>query len=470
MSKPGDGGAAPLSPVGAVLAASPAALLAGLLVDRGGFFPLTSVGALVVFGALLAALAALGACASRRRGGTSRGQGVPALAARLKGACAPALPFALIGVLYAASIAAHGLSAAALVQAAPWALAALACAVCVGLDARQRRLLLALVAGLGVASAFAGVFLAVGVPSVPGVVNAGRLQFLFQYANAAGAWFACAALLCLGADDPRLRRWATAPLTALLLTQSAGSVLLGAMVAAAGACGRARRARAEGGPAAAGALVDIVALLVQAALAAVTFVMLRLPADPVLAQGAGVAFFLVASLGFPALWPRAARALRAGRRVRTALVLAAAVLAAVALAGVLAAQGRLVQASATFAERVVQARDAAQVLAASPLLGIGPDQWQHVYLTLPGVGYEATLVHCGYLQLGLNAGVLAPLALATALGAAVVRARPRLAGASAALGFLALHSLIDFDLEFAFFAVLAAILVGAAHGASGERP
>lgn len=469
MSKPGDGGVAPPSPAGAVLAASPVALLAGLLVDRGGFFPLTSVGALVVFGALLAALAALGALASRRRNGTSRGQGIPALAARLKGACAPALPFALIGVLYAASIVAHGLSAAALVQAAPWALAALACAVCAGLDARQRRLLLALVAGLGVASAFAGVFLAVGVPSVPGAVNAGRLQFLFQYANAAGAWFACVALLCLGADDPRLRRWATAPLTALLLTQSAGSVLLGAAVAAAGACGRVRRARAEGGPAAAGALVDIVALLVQAALAAATFVLLRLPTDPVLAQGAGVAFFLVASLGFPTLWPRAARALRAGR-VRAALVLAAVVLAAVALAGALAAQGRLVQASATFTERVVQARDAAQVLAASPLLGIGPDQWQHVYLTLPGVGYEATLVHCGYLQLGLNAGVLAPLALATALGAAVVRARQRLAGASAALGFLALHSLIDFDLEFAFFAVLAAILVGAAHGASGERP
>ena len=49
--------------------------------------------------------------------------------------------------------------------------------------------------------------------------------------------------------------------------------------------------------------------------------------------------------------------------------------------------------------------DAAAVVAANPALGIGPDVWRFLYPYVQSAQYTATSVHCGYLQIALDAGV-----------------------------------------------------------------
>lgn len=420
---------------------------------QGGFFPLASTSALLAYGAFLGVWGALWIVAVRPR---VAGAFASFPVARL----VPTLAFLLVGALYAVSAIVHGLPADSLVQCAPWALGALAAAVCAGLDGRQARALVAGVAWLGVASSLAGALMFAGIPPVGGAVNAGRLQFLFQYANAAGAWFACTALLCLRADDPRLRRCATAPLAALLLTQSMGAILACAVVAS--ACVAVRVVRSGAGERAA-SYAEATSFLVQGVLAAIVFLLFALPADHMVGEGLGIASLAVATASFYRFWPAMDHRLRRGWIGGTALALSACVLAVGALLVALLLHDRLVQATATFAERALQAGDAWRVLAASPLLGIGPDQWQFTYPAIQSAEYESTLVHNSYLQLGLNAGVLAPAALISAGAWAVAAGSPEWRStAFPALAILALHALIDFDLEFSFFVVLAAVLMGTA--------
>lgn len=445
-----------------LFAASPALVLVGLLVGQGGFFPLTSAWVLVAWGVFLVLWAALrfGFRSGREGAVSDSGNG----SSRFDGfsACIPALAFLLIGGLYAASIVVHGLPAWSLVQCAPWALAGVAALVCASLDARQRDFLLTSISWLGIVSTGAGVAMLIGILSVVGSVNAGRLQFFFQYANAAGAWFACAALLCLGARDARLRRWMVLPLTALLFTQSMGSILFFVVVVTGYFLVRVATAAADGR---APIFIDAIALISQGVLAVAAFLFFKLSWGDNAREAMAVVMFLGSVAAFQKFWPRMERALRRGGWGCPALILAVAALVASALLAALAMQGRLIQASATFAERIVQAGDAWRVLVASPGLGIGPDQWQFAYPSIRSAEYEATLVHCSYLQLGLNAGLLAPAVLLTVVVNAMRRMRGRHCGqAPLVIVFLTLHAAVDFDLEFSFFAVLIAIMVGIASG------
>ena len=120
---------------------------------------------------------------------------------------------------------------------------------------------------------------------------------------------------------------------------------------------------------------------------------------------------------------------------------------------------RMSQAAATLLERMEQAKDAGMLLLGNLPLGIGPDQWQHVYPTVQTADYESAVVHCSYLQLGLDAGVIAVAILAALLFITTTRAV--LNGQRCVwplLGLLAFHSVIDFDLRYAFFLVLIDIL------------
>lgn len=439
-------------------AASLVVLLGALLAFQGGFFPVASAFGVAIYGAILA----LGAAAwwavrrcDRRPGGSRAADAPPWLLAHL-GGLAPTAVLVGVASLVVLSAVAHGMPVTqGLVEGAPWLLAALASTVCVSLGPAGRQWLVKAIAWLGVASAVAGVAMLADPSWVGGAVSANRLQFLFQYANAAGAWFACVALLCLQVDDDRLARCATAPLTALLLTQSMGSFLAFGLVAV--ACVAARVAGSHGLKDRFGVerlCVEASAFVIQGLIAAVALLCFLSGEGRVV----GMVTFLVGAAGFYEAWPRARRVLVARSWGRVALIasLGLAVLGALTLAGCMLP--RASQALGTLTERLAQAEDAVALLAGSLSFGIGPDQWQYAYPAVQGADYRSAVVHCSYLQLGLDAGVLAAVALLFLLVFATVKGA--LGGQRCVwplLALVAFHGALDFDLRYAFFLVLVGI-------------
>lgn len=419
-------------------ASSVICLLAVLMAFQGGFFPRAATCILAGYALIAAALAAWRM--SKRQSliwQSARIRSV--LSARYFAPCACAL---LIALLMALSIVAHGMDATAFLECSPWVMAALAACMAGTLSDRGRIWLLRGIAWLGVVSAIVGILLFAGLPRIGGTVNAGRLQFLFQYANAAGAWFAAAVLLCWRSQDTRLERCALLPLTALLLTQSIGSLLLCILIVVGSIIvGSMHMDRKE-------ATVKDASLLFQVLFAALAFACLRIDA------GLGMLVFMVAAAAFYELWPKVAKRIVREGRGSLVLFVSAALCIAAALAFMTFMAPRITQAAGTMMERVVQIGDASYLLLREPLLGIGPDQWQHVYPAIQSADYRAAVVHCGYLQLGLDAGVVAPIA---SLGM-IALAMKGYGFERYAILFLGLHSFVDFDLAFAFFPVLICIL------------
>lgn len=312
----------------------------------------------------------------------------------------PALPpfslaLAVIALLYLISAFVHGPAACMLEEATKWfALAGLSL-WCTFDNGQQKRQTLDSFAIAGAVLAGLGILMFVGVLPVEGAVNAGRLMFTFQYANAAGLLFAIAALLALSSERRELRWASVVPLLALVLTQSVGALA----VCALGVAMLAVRAR------------------LQASLQ-----------TRVLAVGAGVALA-----------------------------------ACVALAVV--ARDRIAQASQTFIERIIQMADAASLIPSHVVLGIGPEQWQHAFPYVQTARYYAADVHCSYLQLALDAGLLAALVFAAALAWSLwCLAKAGDAVSCIALAMAAVHMIFDFDVRFAALVLLVALLAALPRG------
>ncbi len=405
------------------------AVLLGVLVAwQGGYYPEAS--ALVGAAAFAAALALLAVRVARRR--------------RVRVPFTVPCAFGVAACLLAGG-ALHGSLENGFDLALLWL-----CAAAFALMAAEirRTCVLDALAWLGVAAAVLGILMFAGLVPFPGSVVAGRLQFTFQYANAAGAWYAATCLLALASEGAALRRAACLPLLALLLTQSMGSILLETCAVAAlcpvKTCAKEPVAALGVVAQAASALIGFAACLLAGSLAA-----------PVAAVAA-----LAASCGLSALVEgRLGDEDSAAYRI-LAVSAVLAVAAGLLCAGLLVATGRLGQAAATFAERLAQMRDAATLLSASPLLGIGPDGWAASYQAVQTADYKTSVVHCGYLQLALDGGVVAPLLLVGAIGVGFSRAARRRDLASALpVALLALHSLVDFDLRFAALAAVLLVLL-----------
>ena len=134
------------------------------------------------------------------------------------------------------------------------------------------------------------------------------------------------------------------------------------------------------------------------------------------ALACAVAAFVVAS--------SAIRKLNGVKDAKRVAVAACALLAACVLvcAGALVQTGRAVQAGQTLVERLIQMRDAAVVVAANPLLGIGPEAWRFLYPYVQSAQYVATSVHCGYLQIALDVGLAGAALFVAAIGFGARRA------------------------------------------------
>ena len=278
----------------------------------------------------------------------------------------------------------------------------------------------------------------------PYSMNEDRLQFFHQYANAAAAWFGVTALLAVQSDKLHVRALVCLPVCGMLLTESGGALLVFALVLVALVVQWWRAAAWE----------RIAGLVFQLFVAAVAFVVAN-KVDNGLACLLSIGELLLAAW----LYARAdAWAPAWASQKRTAACLAGVTALAIVLLLVLY-RDRAIEAAGHLAARVVYLYDAACLVATSPILGLGPDNWQFHYLFTQSAQYSISVVHNSYAQAAVDAGLvgLAALLITVAAGAASLMG----AGAGRALlpyVLLALHAFFDFDLQFGSLAFMLAFL------------
>lgn len=422
-------------------------VLGALLMLQGGYAPLVSS-----TGALALCVTGLIALAGVRRG--------PGLSMTLACVVALLVPLALL-----LAAVAHGISYERLEPMGRWALFAAAIMLSATMTPRLGRRLLSALSWGGMVTSALGLIMVDPSFELLGWSNAGRLQFFFQYANAAGIWFSSVAALCWFSSSPALRGLVFVPVSCLLLTQSGGSL---ALFAPALVVMVVMGLRLRGPDAA-------LSLVLQCCGSAAVFLACRLHVLP------GLVVAIALGVAFRALDGRLATRTTdsSGRRP---LVVATLLLLLVLGGGVLYAlfaSGRLLQATQTLVERLIQVRDGLTLLAQSPLLGIGPGEWRYAYRAIQSAQYTANAIHCSYLQLALDAGLVPVLALAgltllalrglgtaTALtrdardGDAEAERRWRAYGPLAAASLLLAHAFIDIDFQFGLILAVLGLLLG----------
>lgn len=365
----------------------------------------------------------------------------------------PVVPLLFVGLFlaYFISAVANGASLTTLSEAGVWAACAGIALITAAQVEEDNAWALSALAWFGIATSAAGMLTYAGWLPVAGGMVGDRLQFTFQYANAAAAWYAACVWLCLFAPNERLRTLAFFPAADLLLTQSGGGTVAFALVAAVIGVALARKDAWD-------KLRDI---LIQGVVCVVLFGILHLvPALGVLAA-------IVCAIA----WSRANEEI-AGRIAvfdarKVSLAIVGAFVAALVL-GVVLLPGRAQDATASFVERVYQMRDGIALWSMSPVLGIGPDNWQYLYPWIQTAPYAVTVVHSSITQLLLDAGLVGfgLFCVAVVLGMRSLwhdmrepNGNPWSKAQLCAGAFLLLHSTMEFTLQFASLVCLMAVLL-----------
>lgn len=325
------------------------------------------------------------------------------------------LPLVLVGasvVLMAVSAIAGGATYSKLAGLASWAV--LPMGLLVGLMVSEAEVvpLARGIAWVGAGCAAVTLLVYMGALPLDGFVNAARVQSFFQYANAAGIWFAAVAFLAVASGDRTLAAASPLMIACLLLTQSGGAILaavLGWILFSVLAW------RLDKADLALGLWAMLACAVVMAACALFVSPIALLPAS--LACMAALYWLFGTNLGETA------------RKLPKVLFLAVPIVAVVLIVLAIALfPERVNRASQTFIERFIQMGDGVRVLAGSPLLGLGPDQWQFVYLRDQSAQYTANVIHNGYLQAALDGGFVSGVLVVAGLALAWVRSLPPLLG------------------------------------------
>lgn len=403
------------------LATFPVVLLALLIIAQGGFYTLPTCLAGI------AAVVASVCLAVARRG-------------RIPGVEAVPLLFFLVAGAYLLSAVANGMTLTELKEAGKW-FAVAAFANCCSLQARheRERTWRILTWALLLFSVF-GILVFCGLFASPGYMHDGRLQFFLQYANSAALLFAIAVFLCLLGGKLQTRL-AFLPFAAMLMTKSAGAAAVVLLVAL--SCTLVLLRKKQYG-------MLLLALEQCATGLAVFLVTLVAGGDAGLAS----AVLAMAAWGFLSRH----EACTIERRARVTAIVTLALFALLLVVVVLLNGERLVEACSTFGTRLNQMQTALALIAESPLFGVGPDNWQYLYPYVQESPFHTRVVHCGYLQIAADAGLLA-LSLFVAAVVLGVRKQLRAQDFQALLvaGLIALHALVDFDLRFGSLAFLLAL-------------
>lgn len=372
----------------------------------------------------------------------------------------PVVPllFCCVAVLFLVSALAAGPSLTTLAETGAWATCAGVSFLAAAQGRDGRAWSLVALCWFGVATAVAGVFVYAGLLPLAGGMVEDRLQFTFQYANAAGAWYAVCALISLLSPDRRLRAITPVPATALLLTLSGGSLFAFLVVSVALGVVWVKR----------GDWKRLFGALFYGVCAAALFVTCRFA--PIFGA-LTVTAALVLSLKFEgAIHERIAVA-----ETRRWSIVLVCILGVSAVLGIALMHDRTADALRSVAERSCQVRDGLALWSSSSMLGVGPDNWQYLYPYIQTSVYYATVVHSSLVQLLLDVGLLG---VALLIGACVLGLRGLWQDLKAAVeekwslatlcavSFLLIHSLIEFDLQFSALACLLAFLLS---GPSGPK-
>lgn len=278
--------------------------------------------------------------------------------------------------------------------------------------------------------AFLAVVSLTGLLHVSGGVTANRLQFTFQYANAAGIYFAAVALMVRGIKNNRLSKFIIIIETALFLTQSIGAVAcyFAGLVFAIFTTGKNKLIGQ--------ALKELSRTGISAIFAASLYFSAFKLESPVL-------FIAITGLIVLFCW-FSDRADNIFAKYKINIIFA---LSFIILAVYLLFSQRVYQGTQTFIERLVQIIDGAAALRAHPFLGVGPGNWQYMAETWKTAQYNAQVIHSSFMQIAVNAGIPALLALAalTVYKLKSIKAAPYHKAAAIAI---LLHSFLDFSLEF----------------------
>lgn len=372
----------------------------------------------------------------------------------------PIIPLLFLGMAlaYAASALASGTSLTTLSETGVWTTCAGAAFLAAAQDPQKRAFWTKVLAWFGVATAIAGVFVCSGlIPLVGGMVGA-RLQFTFQYANAAAAWYGICAFLCLLSPDERLRAAAALPIAALLLTESGGGTIVFALAFLAVCLHWVRAAQWN----------RLFESLVQLVLAAALFLATHATMSPLTLLPLAVAIVACWWLhkGFPLIEERL--------NTRIASFVLAGIALVSAIAVVLLLPDRIADALSSIGERSHHVQDGLSLWLTQPILGVGPDNWQYLYQYIQSAPYYTTVVHCSYIQILLDAGAIGLIFFAAAciLGVRALihnwkdgNSRNGWAGAELmAVLFLLAHSALDFDMQFTSLALALVALLSAPQG------
>ena len=406
-------------------------IVVALVLMQGGFFPIASC----VWGGIACALAAV-VCLTKNR----RKEPVPVISVLFFAFCLTCFVSALV----------NGATLTTVAKAASWTGLVGITLIVGGFDDTQQTRMLTVFGWLGVAAAAAGIVV-YGVPGLVALgVDTGRLQFTFQYANAAGIWYGASTLFCLLSDDERQAKLAYLSAAAMLLTQSGGALVSFALVVAVLA---ARMIKA-------GTFEKLSCALMQACFALILFVPLRALQNPI-----GLALAVALAVAFYLFQDRIADATVRANARRASLVLAAVLLLALAVGAILL-RGRVAEAAGTLLERFSQMKDALALWATSPVLGIGPNNWQYLYPYHQTAAYYSSVVHSSYLQILLDAGLVGFALFVAALVVGVkglaargLAKRDRPFVPLYVVALILIHCLIDFDLYFASIAYLLVALL-----------
>lgn len=271
---------------------------------------------------------------------------------------------------------------------------------------------------------FAGVAILAfcGIVPLSGAVISHRLQFTFQYANAAGSWFAALSLCAQDSEDSRVRRLFPLFATALFLTQSVGALGLYFLLQLV----RFWRRRKEP------LWQETILIHAVSGGFAIAFY-----------SAAGWITVILLALLYMAGWYWEVL-LRIGRQLRLQWV---ALLAGTAAGVAVLLSQRFSSSLQTLVERIVQILDGLRIIAAYPLLGIGAGNWENFYPYYQSAQYTSAVVHSSIIQIGVDAGIFA-IILAVAFLAFAWRRKARNAAEALAVYLLTVHSLLDFTMQF----------------------
>ena len=276
-----------------------------------------------------------------------------------------------------------------------------------------------------------GIIAFCGFLKIWGAVTSHRLQFPFQYANAAGSWYAATALLLQ--DDEKRKSKLIPILTALFLTKSVGAVGLYVL------CSGISLYRKN----------KIYSLLWEDE-AVIYGSALLFAFGFNIAHGYFAAIFL--SLLLLTQW-KMHGAITILKRFRLYWMF---LLCGIVGIGWSLFSHRMESALGTFAERLIQIHDGSMAIFQFPLIGLGAGNWQYLYGKFQTAQYASTVIHSGIIQTGVDAGVIALF-----LGMAVTLSlwMDKKSHIPLAALLLIIHSTADFTMKFFPITALTLILL-----------